>query len=111
MEKDLSGRTLEDFALANGKRGRKVLSILGENQPLILALSTPTGEEFIKRLASRAEKNRIIFDNMDIDNSKEKFAEARARYNESFEILQMFLDVVENQEQLLNQIKKEAVNV
>ena len=104
MEKPLSGRTLEDFANAKGKYGRKVLSILGKNQKFISAMDSPVGEEFIKKLSVRVEKNRIMLDNMDIDNSKYKFSEARAKYNEAFEILESFLDILDNQEQLLKEV-------
>ena len=106
-EFEVTSKTLEDYALRHGIKGRRILSILGKNQQFLNAMSSPVGQEFLKRLIARSERNRILYDNMDIDSSGLKFAEIRARYNESFDILQEFLVVCENQEELLKQLKEE----
>lgn len=106
-EFEVTSKTLEDYALRHGVKGRRILSILGKNQQFINAMSSPVGQEFTKRLIIRAERNRIIYDKMDIDSSGLKFAEARAAFNESFDILQEFLTVLENQEELLKTLKED----
>lgn len=107
-EFEVTSKTLEDYALRHGVKGRRILSILGKNQQFINAMNSPIGQEFLKRLITRVERNRIIYDKMDIDLSEKKFVEARSRYNEAEEILFEFLDVMDSQEKLLRELKEET---
>lgn len=84
-----------------------MLSDAGKRQQLINAMDSPVGQEFIKRLMARIERNRTNYDSKDINSSALQFAEARAKYSESFDLLQEFLSVVENQEKVLNLIQKD----
>ena len=102
---EMNQEDLLKFAEKNGIRGRRLLSILGKNQQFINALNTPVGIEFLKFLTSRAENNRIVYDTMDIDLSNAKFIEARARYNESMDLLYSFLNIFDNYEKQLNELK------
>jgi hypothetical protein len=99
MEKSIGVTELEK--LQTTARGRRTLSMLGRNQQFINAMNSPVGKEFLRRLVDRVEKHRVAFQKMDIDLSQNKFLEARAKLNESEELLYEFLDVVENQEKIL----------
>lgn len=107
MVENLSHEALIKYAEKYGIKGRRTLSILGKSQQLVNAINSPVGLEFIRVLIGRAEQNRIAYDNLDIDSSNLKFAESRARHKESEAILFSFLDVLDNHEQLLNQVKEE----
>lgn len=106
--RELTPEMKESYARKNPGRGPKVLSIMGKNQQFINAMSTPIGLEFMRRLIARTEDNRNALDNMDIDQSDKKFAEARARYNESFTIMQMFLEVLDMQEKLYKEVVEKS---
>lgn len=95
---------LLEYAKRNGVRGKRLLTILGKNQQFINAINTPVGVEFLKFLTARAESNRIIFDKMDIDSSSSKFIEARAKYNESQDLLFSFLEIFENHNKQLEEL-------
>ena len=85
-------------------KGRRTLSVLGKNQQFINAMNSPVGKEFLIRLIPRVEKHRLIFQKMDIDSSDAKFIEARAKLNESEDLLYEFLNVVEKQEEILKKV-------
>jgi len=107
VDRELTADLLLKYAEKYGVKGRRVLSVLGKNQQFINAMTSPVGVEFVRWLTIRMENNRIVFDKMDIDSSSAKFIEARAKYNESEEILYGLLGVFENHEKLLNQVKQE----
>lgn len=104
---DLSRESLLKYAEKYGIKGRRTLSILGKSQQLVNAINSPVGLEFLRVLTARTESNRVQYDNLDIDSSNLKFAEARAKYKESESILFALLDVLENHDALLGQVKEE----
>lgn len=104
---DLSRESLLKYAEKYGIKGRRILSILGKSQQLVNAINSPVGLEFLRVLTARTESNRVQYDNLDIDSSNLKFAEARAKYKESESILFALLDVLENHDALLGQVKEE----
>ncbi len=104
---ELTREDLLKYAEKYSIKGRRVLSILGKSHQLLNALKHPVGIEFLRILTARMESNRVQYDNMDIDASDLKFAEARAKYKESEAILFAFFDAMENHDALLEQIKEE----
>jgi len=94
----------ENYRKREGVRGRRTLEMWSKNQQFINACESPIGKEFIRRFVMRIENNRITFQKMDINKSKDEFNEARAKLNESEDILYDFLNVMENQEKILKEI-------
>lgn len=107
---ELTHEALLKYAEKYGIKGRRVLSILGKSQQLVNAMNNPIGQEFLRVLTRRAEDNRILYDNLDIDSSNAKFIESRAKYKESEAMLFAFLEIFENHNTLLNQVKEDLKN-
>lgn len=102
---DITHEQLLQFVERNGIKGKRMLSILGKNQQFINAMNHPIGIEFLKVLIARMEDRRSTYDHMDVDASNAKFIEAKARYNECENLVFGFLDLIENHEKLLVEIK------
>lgn len=110
MNEPLTRESLLKYAERYGIKGRRTLSILGKSQQITNALNSPVGIEFLRVLVARMEANRIYYDSLEIDNTKAKFIEARAKYKESETILFNFLDVLENHDILMKQVKEALKN-
>lgn len=97
------------YLKTHGAKAQKVLSVMGKNRQLVNALQQPLGQELLKDVLELNENalNRML--SMDINESKEKFAEIRAEYVQSARLLQLYMDKINRFQEGLEKINQNVL--
>ncbi len=101
----MNDEIIQRYRQTHGVHANNVLSILGQNQQLINALSSPLGQELMKEVLESAETELNKLLTMDIDSSKEKFAEQRALYKACMKLVTRYMTKINSYEKLTDKVK------
>jgi hypothetical protein len=96
--------TVARYMRTHGVKANKVLSVMGKNRQLINALSNPLGQELLKDVLELNELALTKLLEIDINESKERFAEVRAEYKETAKLLQKYLDKINKYQENLEKV-------